>query len=84
MANIFGKLFTITTWGESHGGSIGVTIDGCPPQLSLSAQDVQTELNRRQPGQSNLTTQRQESDQVENPLWPLQRANTRNPDHNDS
>ncbi len=65
MANIFGKLFTITTWGESHGGSIGVTIDGCPPQLSLSAQDVQTELNRRQPGQSNLTTQRQESDQVE-------------------
>ena len=64
MGNTFGKLFTISTWGESHGGGIGVVVDGCPPGLPLCEKDIQTELDRRRPGQSDITTQRKESDTV--------------------
>ncbi len=63
--NTFGHLFRITTWGESHGGSIGVVIDGCPPRLKIDLEAIQFELNRRRPGQSHLTTPRQEEDQVQ-------------------
>ena len=62
MGNTFGHLFRITTWGESHGGGVGVVVDGCPPRLTLSEADIQTELDRRRPGQSHITTQRQEAD----------------------
>jgi len=65
MGNSFGKLFKITTFGESHGGGIGVIVDGCPPNLPLSIDDIQPELDRRRPGQSKITTQRKESDKVE-------------------
>lgn len=64
MANVFGKLFTISTWGESHGGGVGVVIDGCPPRLPLSEADIQPELDRRRPGQSEIATPRKEPDQV--------------------
>lgn len=60
--NSFGKLFKITTCGESHGGAVGVIIDGCPPGLEISAQDIQIELDRRKPGQSSITTPRKEED----------------------
>jgi chorismate synthase len=63
--NSFGKLFTVTTFGESHGPAIGCVIDGCPPGLSLSEADIQPELDRRKPGTSRHVTQRQESDTVE-------------------
>ncbi|MYB00195.1 chorismate synthase [Candidatus Poribacteria bacterium] len=63
--NTFGHLFRITTWGESHGGAVGVVIDGCPPQINVDISTIQFELDRRKPGQSRLTTQRQESDTVE-------------------
>jgi chorismate synthase len=62
MGNTFGHLFRITTWGESHGGAVGVVVDGCPPRMALSEADVQAELDRRRPGQSRITTQRQEED----------------------
>ena len=62
MGNTFGTLFRISTWGESHGGGIGVVIDGCPPRLPLSTEDIQFELDRRRPGQSDITTPRKESD----------------------
>lgn len=65
MGNSFGHTFRITTWGESHGGGVGVVIDGCPPGLTISPQDIQVELDRRRPGQSKITTQRQEEDIVE-------------------
>lgn len=65
MPNAFGKLFTITTWGESHGPGIGVVIDGCPPRLPITAEEIQFELDRRRPGQSDIVTPRKESDQVE-------------------
>lgn len=65
MANSFGKLFTISTWGESHGPSVGVVIDGCPPLLPLAEAEVQAELDRRRPGQSDITTPRKEEDKVE-------------------
>lgn len=61
----FGNSFRITTWGESHGPAIGVVIDGCPAGLALSAKEIQCFLDRRRPGQSRYTTQRNESDQVE-------------------
>ena len=64
MGNVFGKLFTISTWGESHGGGIGVVVDGCPPGLPLDEADIQKELDRRRPGQSDITTARKESDAV--------------------
>lgn len=62
--NTFGNAFRITTWGESHGHSIGVVIDGCPAGLPLDREDVQRELDRRRPGRSRLTSQRKEMDQV--------------------
>lgn len=61
----FGHLFRIHTWGESHGGGVGVVIDGCPPRIPLSEADIQTELLRRRPGQSRLTSPRQEDDTPE-------------------
>ncbi len=61
----FGTIFKITTWGESHGKALGVVIDGCPAGLSLCEEDIQIYLNRRKPGQSNITTPRKESDSVE-------------------
>ena len=64
MGNIWGRLFRVTTWGESHGGAIGAVIDGCPPRLSLSEADIQPDLDRRAPGQSAIVTQRKESDTV--------------------
>ncbi|PSP19137.1 MAG: chorismate synthase [Cyanobacteria bacterium QS_8_64_29] len=62
MGNTFGHLFRVTTYGESHGGGVGVVVDGCPPQLSLAASDIQAELDRRRPGQSKITTPRKETD----------------------
>jgi chorismate synthase len=62
--NTFGLLFRVTTWGESHGPAIGCVIDGCPPGLALSETDIQPFLDKRRPGQSKFTTQRQEPDQV--------------------
>src|SRR5947209_2440012 len=64
MGNTFGGLFRVTTWGESHGGAIGAIVDGCPPLLLLSEDDIQPELDRRAPGQSAIVTQRKESDTV--------------------
>jgi chorismate synthase len=64
MGNTFGHLFRVTTWGESHGAAIGAIVDGCPPQLPLSEDDIQPELDRRAPGQSAIVTQRKESDTV--------------------
>lgn len=65
MANTFGHLFRITTWGESHGGGVGVVVDGCPPQLKLTENDIQPDLDRRRPGQSRIVTPRKESDTVQ-------------------
>jgi len=65
MGSTFGHLFRITTWGESHGGGVGVVVDGCPPNLEISCDEIQAELDRRKPGQSRITTQRKEEDQVE-------------------
>ena len=62
--NTFGHLFRVTTFGESHGVAIGCVVDGCPPQLALTAEEIQRDLDRRRPGQSRFTTQRQEADQV--------------------
>ena len=63
--NSFGKLFVVTTFGESHGPAIGGIVDGCPPGLELREQDLQSDLDRRKPGQSRHTTQRRESDRVQ-------------------
>lgn len=65
MANTFGHLFRITTWGESHGGGIGVVVDGCPPRLKLTEADIQPDLNRRRPGQSRIVSPRKEPDTVQ-------------------
>lgn len=62
--NTFGSVFKVTTWGESHGEALGVVVDGCPPQLELTATDVQRELDRRRPGASELTSARDEADEV--------------------
>ncbi|TQV67681.1 chorismate synthase [Exilibacterium tricleocarpae] len=62
--NTFGKLFTVTSFGESHGAALGCIVDGCPPGLPLDAADLQADLDRRKPGQSRYTTQRREADQV--------------------
>jgi len=62
--NSFGHLFRVTTWGESHGPAIGCVVDGCPPRIALSETDIQPWLDRRRPGQSRFTTQRQEPDEV--------------------
>nr|WP_319484077.1 chorismate synthase [uncultured Cohaesibacter sp.] len=63
--NSFGHLFRVTTWGESHGPAIGCTVDGCPSLIGLTREEIQKDLDRRRPGQSRYTTQRQEADQVE-------------------
>ena len=65
MGNTFGQLFRITTWGESHGGGVGVVLDGCPPCIEISEEDIQPELDRRRPGQSRIVTPRDEKDRVE-------------------
>lgn len=65
MGNSFGHLFRITTYGESHGGGVGVIIDGCPPRIAISAEEIQRELDRRKPGQSKITTPRKEDDRCE-------------------
>src|SRR5271167_3904238 len=62
--NSFGHLFRVTSWGESHGPAIGCVVDGCPPGIALSEADIQPYLDRRRPGQSRFTTQRQEPDAV--------------------
>ena len=63
--NSFGRMFTVTTWGESHGPALGATVDGCPPNIPLEAGMLQQWLDKRKPGQNKYTTQRQEADQVE-------------------
>jgi|TARA_B100001758_G_scaffold182737_1_gene159474 chorismate synthase len=65
MSNSFGKIFKISTYGESHGKAIGVIIDGCPSGIKIEELDIQKELDRRKPGQSKITTQRKESDSVQ-------------------
>ncbi len=65
MGSTFGQLFQISTWGESHGGGVGVVVDGCPPRVPLTEADIQVDLDRRRPGQSEITTPRNEADQAE-------------------
>ncbi len=65
MGSVFGNLFRISTFGESHGGGVGVVLEGCPPRLSIEVAEIQRDLDRRRPGQSLLTTPRQETDQAE-------------------
>ncbi|HEV2328776.1 MAG TPA: chorismate synthase [Verrucomicrobiae bacterium] len=65
MASTFGHLFRITTWGESHGGGVGVVVDGCPPRLKLTEADIQPDLDRRRPGQSRIVSPRRELDAVQ-------------------
>ncbi|NVK10957.1 MAG: chorismate synthase, partial [Gammaproteobacteria bacterium] len=62
--NTIGKLFTVTTFGESHGAAIGCVVDGCPPGIEISESQLQVDLDRRRPGQSKFTTQRREADEV--------------------
>ena len=65
MANTFGHMFRLTTWGESHGDAVGVVVDGCPPRLPLAVEEIQAELDRRRPGQSDISSQRREGDRAE-------------------
>src|ERR1700755_2028025 len=65
MGNTFGQLFRVATFGESHGGGVGVVIDGCPPNIDLSQAEIQRELDRRRPGKSKITARRKEEDQCE-------------------
>ena len=65
MGSTFGQLFRVTTFGESHGGGLGVVIDGCPPNIGVTLGEIQAELDRRRPGQSSITTQRKEDDRCE-------------------
>lgn len=65
MGSVFGRIFVISTWGESHGVGVGVNIDGCPPGVPIELSEIQRELDRRRPGQSKITTQRQEGDRAE-------------------
>ncbi len=65
MGSTTGRLFRATTFGESHGGGVGVVVDGCPPRLPLAVEEIQRDLDRRRPGQSHLTTPRQEADRAE-------------------
>jgi chorismate synthase len=65
MSSRFGHVFQIATFGESHGGGVGVVVDGCPPRLAISAEEIQKDLDRRRPGQSRLTSPRKEADEVE-------------------
>ncbi|HWY92731.1 MAG TPA: chorismate synthase [Chthoniobacterales bacterium] len=65
MSSIFGVLFRVATWGESHGGGVGTVVDGCPPRIPLSEADLQLDLDRRRPGQSEIVTQRAEEDRCQ-------------------
>jgi len=65
MSSSFGQAFRITTFGESHGGGVGVVVDGCPPRLAISIEEIQRDLDRRRPGQSQLSTPRDEADRAE-------------------
>ena len=65
MSSTFGKIFKLTTWGESHGPALGVVIEGCPAGLPLAVEDIQRQLDRRRTGQSSVTTPRGEADRVE-------------------
>jgi chorismate synthase len=65
VGSTFGQIFRVTTFGESHGGAVGVVVDGCPPRLAIAAEEIQRDLDRRRPGQSRLTTPRVEADRVE-------------------
>src|SRR5687767_3193164 len=65
MSSTFGSIFRISTWGESHGGGVGVVIDGCPPRIRLSEADIQVDLDRRRPGQSEIVTPRAEEDRCQ-------------------
>ena len=65
MSSTFGKVFRITTFGESHGGAVGGVVDGCPPRLALDVAEIQADLDRRRPGQRRLATPRQEEDKAE-------------------
>ena len=65
MGSSFGKIFRVTTFGESHGGAVGVILDGCPPKLKININLIQNELDRRRPGQSKITTPRNEDDKLE-------------------
>src|SRR5215471_440802 len=65
MASTFGHLFRVTTFGESHAGGVGVVVDGCPPRLPLTLAEIQRDLDRRRPGQSSITTPRDEPDRAE-------------------
>jgi len=65
VGNTFGRAFRITTWGESHGDAVGVVVDGCPPRVPLSVEDIQPDMDRRRPGQSRIVTQRKEEDRIE-------------------
>lgn len=65
MSSIWGQQFRISTWGESHGGGVGVVIDGCPPRIAVTREEIQVELDRRRPGQSEIVTPRQEADACE-------------------
>src|SRR6267142_7200373 len=64
MSSQFGHAFRISTWGESHGGGVGVVIDGCPPLLELTEDDIQPDLDRRRPGQSSIVSPRKEADRI--------------------
>ena len=75
MSSLFGTLFRVSTFGESHGGGVGVVIDGCPPRLPIDLSEVQFDLDRRRPGQSRLVTQRDEADQAE--ICPVSSRATR-------
>ena len=65
MSSSFGKIFRVSTFGESHGGAVGVILDGCPPKLKVNINLIQNELDRRRPGQSDITTPRNEEDKIE-------------------
>ena len=65
MSSNFGQVFRISTWGESHGAGVGVVIDGCPSLVPVTEEDIQRELDRRRPGQSDIVTPRKEEDRAE-------------------
>ena len=84
MGNTFGKMFRITTWGESHGDAVGVVVDGCPPLIEIDIADIQKELARRRPGQSRITTQRRESDEAQILSGVFEGRSLGTPDHDRS
>jgi len=76
MSSVFGVLFRVSTWGESHGGGVGAVVDGCPPRIPLTEADIQADLDRRRPGQSEIVSPRDEAHGLElQPDVITQRAN---------